>query len=43
MGASAAIGLPPRDSGLVPDVPSPSSACPRQIGTGLLAGPCPAR
>jgi hypothetical protein len=42
MGASAAIGLP-RDSGLVPDLPCPSSACPRQIGSGLLAGLCPAR
>ena len=37
MGASAATGLPPRDSGLVPDLPCPSSACPRQIGSGLLA------
>jgi hypothetical protein len=43
MGASAAIGLQPRDSGLVPDLPCPSCACPRQIGSGLLAGPCPAR
>jgi hypothetical protein len=43
MGASTAIGLAPRDSGLVPDLPCPSSACPGQIGTGLLAGLCPAR
>ena len=32
---------PHLDSGLVPDLPCHSSASPRQVGSGLLAGPVP--
>jgi hypothetical protein len=43
MGASTAIRLPPRDSGLAPDLPVRPLPAPRQIGSGLLAGLGPVR